>query len=263
MTMDLVLDEVANAATRFAALSQLFDAATERCLLDRGLRAGWRCLEVGVGNGSIARWLSDRVGSGGRVLATDIDSRFLEGLARDNLATRKHDITRDLLPERSFDLVHVRMVLIHLPERDDVLRRLASAVAPGGWLVCEEFDALSLAADPAQCPGEIALKTHAAMARLGEDRGLDRRFGRLLFGRLRALGLADVGAEGCLSMATPGSAMTRLLDASYRLRRADMIARGYVTGEDFDRDLALLADQAFMMPSPIMWTAWGRRPVAS
>src|SRR5262249_43125317 len=40
MTTDFLLDEVANAATRFAALSQLFDAATERCLLDRGLRAG-------------------------------------------------------------------------------------------------------------------------------------------------------------------------------------------------------------------------------
>src|SRR5262249_15334009 len=123
MSMDFVLDDVANAATRFAALSQLFDAATHRCLLDRGLRAGWRCLEVGVGNGSIARWLSDRVGGRGVVLATDIDSRFLEGLARDNLATRHHDITRDPLPERSFDLVHVRMVLIHLPERDQVLRR--------------------------------------------------------------------------------------------------------------------------------------------
>jgi ubiquinone/menaquinone biosynthesis C-methylase UbiE len=263
MTMDVVLDDVANAATRFAALSQLFDATTERCLLARGLRAGWLCLEVGVGNGSIARWLSDRVGDTGGVLATDIDAQFLEDLARDNLVTRQHDVTRDPLPERRFNLVHVRMVLIHLPERDDVLRRLAAAVAPGGWLVCEEFDALSLAADPAQCPGEIALKTHAAMTRFGEDRGLNRRFGRLLFGRLRALGLADVGAEGCLSMATPGSAMTKLLEASYRLRRADMIARGHVTPEDFDRDLALLSDQAFMMPSPIMWTAWGRRPVES
>ncbi|HEY7289082.1 MAG TPA: methyltransferase domain-containing protein [Vicinamibacterales bacterium] len=263
MASDRAVDDAANAATRFAALSELFDSATRRYLLDRGLSAGWRCLEVGVGSGSIARWMSDRVGAAGRVLATDIDARFLDGLARDNLETRRHDVAREPLPARRFDLVHIRMVLIHLRERDDVLRRLANAVAPGGWLVCEEFDALSMPADPDGSPGEITPETQAAMTRVGADRGLDRRFGRLLFGRLRAFGFADVGAEGRLSMATAGSPMATLLEASYRLRRAEMIAGGYVTPETFDRDLALLNDDAFMMPSPIMWTAWGRRPLES
>jgi hypothetical protein len=34
----------------------------------------------------------------------------------------------------SFDLVHVRAVLMHIPDRMAVLRRLA----PGGWLVAED-----------------------------------------------------------------------------------------------------------------------------
>jgi hypothetical protein len=39
-----------------------------------------------------------------------------------------------------------------------------------------------------------------------------------------------------------------------------MIDASYITEEEFDRDLARMEDADFMMPSPMMWTAWGRRP---
>jgi SAM-dependent methyltransferase len=254
------MDPIANAAARFAALSALFDRRTTRHLLDRGLAPDWHCLEVGGGGGSIARWLSDRVGDAGRVLVTDIDTGFLDALELPHLEVVRHDVTCDPLPERAFDLVHTRMVLIHLPERDDVLRRLVTALKPGGWLVCEEFDAVSSPPDPAVSPGEVVLKTHQAMGRLNDERGVDRRCGRLLFGRFRAMGLVDLGAEGAMSMVQPGSQMALLLRASYERRRAAMIDAGYVTHEEFDRDLGTMAATDFMMPSPIMWTAWGRRP---
>jgi SAM-dependent methyltransferase len=254
------MDPVTNAATRFAALSALFDTESRRHLLARGLAPGWHCLEVGGGGGSIASWLGERVGGAGRVLVTDIDTRFLEALKRPNLEVVRHDVTRDRLPEAAFDLVHTRMVLIHLPERDDVLRRLAAALKPGGWLVCEEFDGGSSPPDPAVSPGEVVLKTHEAMRRLNEERGVDGRYGRLLFGRLRALGLADVGADAQMSMVRPESQIATLLRASYERRRGAMVDAGYITDEEFDRDLGRMEADDFMMPSPIMWTAWGRRP---
>jgi len=49
------------------------------------------------------------------------------------------------------------------------------------------------------------------------------------------------------------------LRASYELRRRAMIDAGYVTDEEFDADLARMEADDFMMPSPVMWTAWGRR----
>ncbi len=253
------MDPVSNAATRFAALSAVFDSATRRYLLDRRLTVGWQCLEVGGGGGSIASWLSERVGAGGRVLVTDIDTRFLEALHSPNLDVLRHDITRDPLPEGAFDLVHTRMVLIHLPERErnDVLKRLAKALGPGGWLVCEEFDSGSIPPDPAISPGEVVLKTHQAMGRLNEARG---RCGRLLFERFRALGLAELGAEGHMYMVQADSPIAALLRASYERRRSAMIGAGYITDEEFDRDLARTETVDFMMPSPIMWTVWGRRP---
>jgi SAM-dependent methyltransferase len=254
------MDSVSNAAARFAALSAIFDTGTRRHLLDCGLAPGWHCLEVGGGGGSIARWLSERVGDAGRVLVTDIDVRFLEALKIPRLEILRHDITREPLPEGTFDLVHTRMVLIHLPERDEVLQRLVAALKPGGWLVCEEFDSGSSPPDPAVSPGEVVLKAHEAMRRLNDERGVDRRYGRLLFGRFRALGLAGLGAEAHMSMVQPESQVATLLRASYERRRGAMIDAGYITDEEFDRDLARMEADDFMMPSPIMWTAWGRRP---
>jgi ubiquinone/menaquinone biosynthesis C-methylase UbiE len=133
---------------RFAALEKLFDAGTIQLLDERGVAGGWHCLEVGSGRGSIAAWLSERVGPTGRVIATDINTRFLDTLQRPNLELRRHNIVTDPLPEDEFDLVHVRLVLMHLPERDAVLGRLINALKPGGWLIDEEFDSLSLRANP-------------------------------------------------------------------------------------------------------------------
>jgi hypothetical protein len=59
---------------------------------------------------------------------------------------------------------------------------------------------VSAPADPAVYPGEIALKTHAAMGRVHRDQGVDAQYGRRLFSRLRAMGLVGLGAEARLVM---------------------------------------------------------------
>ena len=244
---------------RFAALSAMFDPGTIRHLEDRGVGRGWRCLEVGGGSGSIATWLADRVGPTGRVLVTDIDPRFLETLKLPNLEVRRHNIVSDPLPEKAFDLVHARLVLIHLSERDKVLKRMVAALKPGGWLVDEEFDSLSVSPDPTVSPGEVRLKTQFAVAKFMTDRGVERGLGRLLFGRLRALGLAAVGAEGRMFMWQCGSPGTALVRANFEQLRRPMIDGNYTTGHEIDQDLVQLDDPDFMMPSSIMWAAWGSR----
>jgi SAM-dependent methyltransferase len=254
------MDPVKNAAVRFAALSALFDASSQRHLADRGVAPGWHCLEVGGGGGSIAKWLGHRVGPTGRVLATDVDTRFLEQIELPNVDVRCHDITRDALPERAFDLIHTRMVLLHLPARDLVLPRLLSALKPGGWLVCEEFDRQSAPPDPDVSPGEVVLKTNQALGRAHHDQGGALQYGRVLFGRLRSMGLTGLGAEARLVMVQSESWGASLLRASYEQRRHAMIDTGYVTDQEFDADLARLDAADFMMPSPLMWTVWGRRP---
>ena len=253
------------APTRFAALAAMFDAGTIHHLDARGVGPGWRCLEVGGGGGSIAAWLADRVGPAGRVLVTDIDPRHLESLGRaraGNVDVQRHDIVADPLPEAAFDLIHLRLVFMHLREWRLVLRKLLAALKPGGWLVDEEFDSDAVPPDPMISPGEVLLPTHVAMGRLMVERGWDRRCGRLLYGRLRAHGFTGVGAEARMFMLTPGSPGVALIRANCDQLRDDMLQAGYVTAADFDRDLARLDDPDFMAPSSMMWTAWGRRPIA-
>jgi SAM-dependent methyltransferase len=107
-----------------------------------GVGPGWRCLDAGAGGGSFARWLADRTGD---VLAVDIDVRLVEEIDAPGLEVRRHDLAHDELPRGEFDFVHTRLVLIHVPERDAVLRRLADALRPGGVLLVEEDDIYPLA----------------------------------------------------------------------------------------------------------------------
>ena len=248
------------APARFAALAAMFDPGTIRHLASRGVNRGWHCLEVGGGGGSIAAWLADRVGPSGRVLVTDIDPRHLATLNLPNVDVRRHNILTDPLPPASFDLIHVRLVLVHLPEWRHVLTRLLAALKPGGWLVDEEFDSESMPVDPTMGAGEVLLPTHIAVGRLMADRGFDRRYGRRLHARLRAQGFVDVEAEGSVFMIQPGSPGAALVRANCEQLREALVEGGYIDGDAIDRDLARLEEAEFVMPSSIMWTACGRRP---
>jgi precorrin-6B methylase 2 len=64
---------------RLALLTQVADPITIRRLTDLRVGRGWSCLDVGAGDGSVAHWLAGRVGPIGRVVATDLNLRFLEG----------------------------------------------------------------------------------------------------------------------------------------------------------------------------------------
>ena len=74
---------------RLGHLEAWLDPVTVRHLEVTGVGEGWRSLEVGAGGGSIARWLGERVGASGSVLATDIDIRYLAGLP----ATSRYNVT--------------------------------------------------------------------------------------------------------------------------------------------------------------------------
>jgi ubiquinone/menaquinone biosynthesis C-methylase UbiE len=78
--------------------SATFEAVTDHRLRLVGVQPGWRCLEVGAGNGSIARHLAGTVGATGRVEVTDLTLDHLNLPAGDTVVVRRHDITTDALP---------------------------------------------------------------------------------------------------------------------------------------------------------------------
>lgn len=198
------------AADRFTGLEALFDPWTRSRLERVGVGLGWRCLEIGGGGGSIARWLAERVGATGQVLVTDIDPRHLAALADrglPNLEVRQHDIVADPLEEGAFDLIHERLVLIHLAEREAVPRKLVAALRPGGWLVVEDFASRLLRRSwPVGAPDDAALfdKAFPALGTLLASRGADVTWAQRAHHAPRALGLVDIGADGYFAVARGG-----------------------------------------------------------
>lgn len=256
-------------AQRFASLEALYDLRTNHFLEATGVGPGWRCLEVGGGSGSIAAWLADRVGDTGHVLVTDIDPRFLTTLAeagRPNVEVRRHDVGVDVLPEGAFDLIHARLVLIHVPTAPLALARLAAALRPGGWLVVEDFDATFIDRSfPTTDPAEATV-VRAAFTALGEllvARGAGRGWGRSLYQRFIDLGLENVGMEGHLAVRPGGSAGALLDRANLNQVRDAAVGAGLIAAEEMERMIVLLNDPACAFASPTMFTAWGRLPRSS
>jgi hypothetical protein len=115
MSTDGVDQARAKEHERLTGIEALFDRSTTQRLADLGVTDGWHSLEVGFGAGSVALWLAGQVGSTGRVVATDLDPRFMDGHGPANLEVRKHDLATDPLEEAAFDLAHARMVLEWTP----------------------------------------------------------------------------------------------------------------------------------------------------
>jgi ubiquinone/menaquinone biosynthesis C-methylase UbiE len=182
---------------RFAALEALLDPLTCGRLAALAAGPGWRCLEVGTGGGSVARWLADRVGPSGGVLATDLDLRWADAGRRSNLELQRHDITVDPLPDAAFDLIVARLVLVHLPQREAVLDRLVAALRPGGVLLLEEFEELLAAVpDPAAPHAGLANRVREAFFEFFRRAGASNAYPRTLPRLLAERGLVEVGLEG-------------------------------------------------------------------
>lgn len=249
---------------RLRALEAVFDHGSTRRLADLGVRAGWHCLEVGCGAGGVALWLAAQVGPAGRVLATDLDTRFVTGHAQFNLDVQAHDIAADALEPGSFDLVHTRNVLAHLPDRRRVLERMIAAVRPGGWILVEDTDVgqamLSALSRYVHPPEYAALlqRIYQALQAVFTAIGADASIGPQLAGWLHDAGLQHVEAE-IHGPVTAGGAEYWARGSVEQL--ADrLVATGLVTAADVQRYLTRAADPAFFYPTPILVSAWGRRP---
>ncbi|WP_307802142.1 class I SAM-dependent methyltransferase [Actinomadura violacea] len=240
-------------------LSLAYDPFTIDRLKATGIGPGWRCLDAGAGNGSVAAWLAQRVGPTGSVTATDLHPARVPDV--DGLRVVEHDIVRDPLPEGEFDLVHARLLLRLLPERLAVLDRLVRALKPGRVLQIDEFDATD--APCLQAPDAAARALYrtftATKNRLMTRRNVAIAFGRQVADAMSRARLADVTSHRRLELWNARSPGLRLLAHHTRHLRDELVQAGMT-----DRQLAevrtLLAHPGFRACSYAMYSVQGRRP---
>jgi len=240
---------------RLRLRERVMDPESRRVLRARGLDRAWRCLEIGAGTGSIARWLARRCPDG-RVVATDVDTRHLSRLRLPNIEVLRHDVVRDDFPAASFDLIHARSVLVNLPEREEVLTKLVGWVAPGGSLVLEE---------PALMLHDVS--PHAAFRRLFDafeaalrgSHGADVRWAPRLPALLAAHGLEDVGIDVTSQLVGDGGPAEAIWRTAIAQARAEMLGLDLISEPELHAGLALFDSPGLLEIAMLVISAWDRR----
>jgi trans-aconitate methyltransferase len=241
---------------RLRLFEKRLDPLTIRRIERLGIASGVRCLEIGGGRGSITKWLAGVVGADGRVTVTDLQTDYLSALDAPNVEVVVHDVRTDGFPERSFDFVHARAVLMHVPDDPEILRRMVSWLRPGGWLLLEEPDfGMWLAdADP------VWASHPEAWHRTFPAGSLSR--GRSLLRQIHHLDLVDVGAGAEADIIEAGSDLAEFYSLSMAAIGPPAVAAGALT----PGEAAALVDRPhepdFLGCGFVHIGVWGRRPTS-
>lgn len=258
MSMDEALDyafphSADDEARRLELFQQRLDPLTIRRIERLGIGHGATCLEIGGGRGSITRWLSDRVGPQGSVIATDLQVDFLNALEGSNVEVLRHDVRTDTFPENSFDLVHTRAVLMHIPDDPDLLRRMASWLRPGGWLLLEEPDFGMWLAD-----ADPLWATHPDAWRETFPSGSLSR-GRSLLGQIHQLDLVGVGADAEVDIIEAGTPLAEFYRLSMAAIGPPAVEAGALTSEQAEALVERTTQPDFLACGFVHIGVWGRR----
>lgn len=245
---------------RLSRLEQGMDPGTLRALDTIGVKPGWRCLEVGGGGGSIAAWLAGAVGTSGEVLATDLQTSFMDALDIPGLTVQTHNIVTDPLPENHYDLIHARAVLEHVPEREAALAKMVKALKPGGWLALEghDFSALQHISGGTREDFDTAC---AGMIAVFQTAGFDPAYGRLQGQHMKEAGLEVISAEGRAYELGGDRPLTPVLSLVLERFKEPIVASGVMSTEKLEAVISGLNTGTILAMSPMVVAAIGRKPL--
>ncbi|WP_405815913.1 methyltransferase domain-containing protein [Streptomyces sp. NBC_01390] len=235
---------------------QIYDPQTISIIESLPIQRTWNCLEVGAGAGSMSYWLAEQADRGA-VVALDTDTSRLDADRATNLTVLQQDLGEAEFAEGSFDLVLGRAVFEHLAQPEEVLRRAVSWLAPGGWLLLEDF--YFLPSEHAATPAGRALV--GAYLTGWKAAGADMHWGRRLPSTLARAGLTSVGVR--VTPLGPGQHEldNELMRLRMKLQGAGLVERGLVSVEDLAAFVAGLDDPHARDVTTLEFSVWGRRPV--
>jgi SAM-dependent methyltransferase len=248
--------ELGGEQQRLALMSSLLDPVERARIAYLGVRPGWRCLELGCGNGSIAEWLAERVAPTGHVVASDIDLSYIADLKMPCLEIRRIDILQDPIEEGSYDLVVARALLHHLTPARRALERMTAALKPGGVLLSIEPDMLPCTvAEP-----DTMRAFWQGWLKWSKEAGIDYFIGRKIPAWLDSLGLEQVAGEGHIAQFNGGSRWAAYWTATMRELAPALLKSGYMTGKMLEELYSCYQDPHYWTSIMTFIENWGRKP---
>jgi SAM-dependent methyltransferase len=252
-------------AERLARQARVMAAATTSFLSRVGVEAGWRCLDLGCGDGQVTVELARRVGPGGHAVGMDIDEDALAIARRaaQEAGLRAEFVRADVTEppdEGAFDLSYARLLLHHLPDPVGALRAMRSAVRPGGWVAVEDLFTGTLRSEP---PAPALDRLQEVFSATIRANGGDPTIGPRLPALLATAGLdevSEVTVENPMSAVEDKLFLAELVDNM----RDKMLATGAATAPQLD-ELRADVERAARDPERVFHQArihqvWGRRP---
>jgi len=224
-------------------LGNVLDRPTRWCLERLGLSRDARCLELGAGSGSIANWLAARTGE---VVAVDIDTSQLTDTAP-GVRVLQQDLRDGLGVDGPFDLIHARLVLTHIPEREKIFAQLVDALAPGGRLVLGDFTGRRLHPVAVPEPADSALWAriqHLSHEIVSPAGGISFAWAGEVAGHMSAAGLINVHTTE-YSETTAGGTDGCLLHRNLNQQAEPLLLAVGATPDELTRYRALMTNPAF------------------
>ncbi len=215
---------------RLCLIQDSFDEKSQKHLLQAGLREGYDCLEVGLGAGSMASWMKARVGGSGSVLGVDLNTDFIAENV-DYELLEGDILTLDI--KRSFDIIHLRYVLIHNKNSQEILQRLYGLLKPGGKLVIEEPD-FTLAKWMDAKSLESCRRVNSAICRMFEKKGLKAHFGSTVHLSLEEAGFGIDENRSYLHLCSGNETVARVMASSVRALEKRYLETGLCSNEDIE-----------------------------
>lgn len=216
---------------RLRLIERVFDPLSRKWLRRAGVGPGRRCLEVGPGAGSLARWMVKVCGPKGQVTAVDLNPRFLTPPQPFNLV--KGDILNVPLKRDSLDVVHTRYVLVHLREVSRVLNKLLDALKPGGWMILEEPDfSLARPLNGTRAEQQAVGRVNQAILAMFTQKKLDPQLGTQLPVLAMGQGLGDFHVEMDTPLSRGGEEVAEVMARSAEQLSAHYTATGLASKAD-------------------------------
>ncbi|WP_372409321.1 hypothetical protein [Streptomyces luteireticuli] len=219
---------------RLFLMDEVFDPMSIAALSGLGVGRRARCLEVGSGGGSMARWFCSRA-SEGEVVTTGLGGP---------------------LPEepRSFDVIHARFEPGQLPVREGVMRRMTEWLRPGGFLLVESFSWIPSHGSPNPLY-QYVMRRWSDLVLHDKGRGSGRPGD---FPGVR-YGLRHPGAESVVRHFQGGGPIAEFWRLTIDLSRERLLGDGHLTEPELEQTYGLLRNPRFWDAAPALTQAWGYR----
>ena len=253
---------------RLARQAQELAQESARLFDQIGVREGWRVVEIGCGPQGCLGLLAERVGASGRVVGVERSAEqaetargFVAANRLANVEVLAGDGRATGLPAGSFDLATARLVLVNVPEPEQIVAELVRLVRPGGFVALHEADSSTQRCDP---PHPAQTRLIALLERYAAMNGIDRSIGLRAPRLLREAGLEAVRVNPLVHVYPPGHGRRMLVLDFVANARERVLEKSLIAATELDELTAALRrhldDPDTLVVSSLFLQTWGRKP---